>query len=220
MNYKVLAIVAVLSTGWVFGCEQAAPVANKPMELTDLPQFKAKRTMDKSEFWRIIDFAYQHAQGDSQLQETLLIKGLEQHSAADIVEFECLLRQIIIDADDFKVMAAEKIIEGSVSDDSFLYFRCWLIGQGEQIFTEALRNPDSLSTIVTEETTTDFELLLYVATQTYQYQTGKGKEDDSFPRNVAAKRGLDYDFGSQTKGQDWTPEQLPMLLPKLWGKFQ
>ena len=176
--------------------------------------------MDKSEFWRIIDFARLHAQEDSQRQELLLVKGLEQYSAENIIEFECLLRQTIIDADDFKVMAAEKIMEGSVSDDSYVYFRCWLIGQGEQVFTEALRNPDSLVTVVTAETTTDFEALLYVTTQAYQHKTGKGEEDDSFPRNIAAKRGLDYDFGSQTKGQDWTPEQLPTLLPRLWEKFK
>ncbi|WP_223652661.1 DUF4240 domain-containing protein [Hymenobacter psoromatis] len=175
--------------------------------------------MDKQEFWRIIDLAHQQANGDEQIQEVLLIKALENHEPAQIIEFECLLRQQIIAADDFKVMAAQKIILGSVSDDSYLYFRCWLIGQGEDVFSQALRNPDSLAAIDTEEVNPDFESLLYVATQAYQHKTGKEEEDESFPRDVASERGLNYDFETETKGEDWEEEQLPTLLPSLWAKY-
>ena len=52
------------------------------------------------------------------MQEKLLINNLEKYETAQIIEFECLLRQQILAADDFKIMAAQKIIEGSVSDDS------------------------------------------------------------------------------------------------------
>ena len=65
----------------------------------------------------------------------------------------------------------------------------------------------------------DFEELLYVATKAFEQRTGKTEEDDTFPRNVASAQGLDYDLGSETKGEDWTESQLPKLLPKLWKKF-
>ena len=183
------------------------------------PQFKANNKIDKPEFWRIIDFSKQYAAGNSDAQETLLVKILAQYSPGEIIEFECVLRQCLEEADDFNVMAAAKIIEGSVTDDSYIYFRCWLIAQGEKVFSEAVRTPDSLAAVATDDTQTDFEQLLYVATDAYKISTGKQKEDDNFPRNVAAERGLSYDFGSETKGRDWTPEQLPTLLPKLWAKF-
>jgi hypothetical protein len=53
----------------------------------------------------------------------------------------------------------------------------------------------------------------------YSLKTGK-KEDETFPRDTAIAMGLDYDFGAPpTKGNDWTEDQLPSLLPKLWAKF-
>lgn len=175
--------------------------------------------MDKQEFWHIINFSKQNAADDNEIQEALLIKTLAQYAPNDIVEFECLLRQCLEEADDFTVMAAEKIIEGSVTDDSYIYFRCWLVAQGEEVFTEAVRNPDELSQVEADGLATDFEPLLYVSTAAYKIKTGQQEEDESFPRGRASERGLSYDFGSHTKGKDWTPEQLPTLLPKLWAKY-
>lgn len=219
MNYKTLVILAISASWNITACNQATPESTQPIVLKNLPQLKTTNTMDKTEFWRIIDFAHRQAQGDDRIQEALLIKTLEQHSPDEIVEFECLLCQNILDADDFKVMAAQKIIEGYVSDDSYLYYRCWLIGQGEKTFREALQNPDSLASVVTEETVVDFESMLYVSTEAYRNKTGKQTEDETFPREIAYARGLDYDGATQTKGEDWTPEQLPTLLPKLWAKY-
>jgi hypothetical protein len=213
------ALLVCLSTVLLVGCDSAPTGRQQSNHSNNLSQFKAKSKMNKTEFWRIINFAHQQAPADDQMQEELLIKNLEQYSAEDIIEFECILRQTIIEADDFGVMAAEKIIEGYVTDDPYVYFRCWLIGQGEQVYTRALRNPDSLAEVVTPETQVDFEPLLYVATTAYRNKTGKQEEDATFPRDVAATRGLDYDFGSKTKGKDWTPEQLPTLLPRLWAMF-
>ena len=117
-------------------------------------------------------------------------------------------------------MAAAKIIEGWVSDDSYLYFRCWLIGQGEETFTEALKSPDSLAERVGKGVETSFEELMYVATNAYRQLTGKDDEDETFPRDRAIASGLDYNFGAPpTKGTDWTEDQLPKSYPKLWAKF-
>ena len=210
----------MLLAGILFSCEHTAPsIEATSQKKISRQKFTAVGKMDNQEFWRIIDFAHHNAAGDDQAQEMLLVNALSQYSPGDIIEFECIFRQNIIAADDFKIMAAAKIIEGSVTDDSYVYFRCWLLGLGEKVFTNALRNPDSLASVVTKEMNTDFEPLLYVATQAYKNKTGKQEEDESFPRDVASRRGLNYDFGSETKGEDWTPEQLPTLLPKLWEKF-
>ena len=113
-----------------------------------------------------------------------------------------------------------KIIEGSFTDDSYLYFRCWLIGQGKTIYQETLKNPDYLANIVKADKIHEFEGLMYVATKAYEEKTGK-KEDESFPRDLAYKAGLDYDFGAPpTKGTDWTEDALPTLLPALYNKLK
>lgn len=179
--------------------------------------------MDKKEFWRLVDSTHKDSAGDQDLQEAMLISRLEKYTPEEIIEFECIMREYLIEADDFTVMAAQKIIEGWVTDDPYLYFRCWLIGQGESTFTETLRNPDVLADLVEDDVGyLDFEPLLYVATQAYEQRTGQQEDDDdnnNFPRNAASERGLSYDFGSITKGEDWTEEQLPTLLPRLWAKF-
>ncbi|MDI9877754.1 DUF4240 domain-containing protein, partial [Flectobacillus rivi] len=92
--------------------------------------------------------------------------------------------------------------------------------KGEKTFTETLKNPDYLSDVVDKQTECSFEELMYVATTAFEQKTGKKEEDDSYPRNVAFKRGFNYDFGAPpTKGTNWKTEQLPQLYPKLWVKF-
>jgi hypothetical protein len=174
--------------------------------------------MENTTFWQLVESTKQEAKGDQQLQEQMLISSLEKHEPEQIIEFECILREYLIEADHYNIIAAQKIIDGYVSDDSYLYFRCWLIGQGETVFTNVLQNPDSLASIV-EDPYQDFEALLYVATEAFEKHTGRKEDDKTFPRAVADERGLNYDFGSETKGEDWTENQLPKMLPKLWKKF-
>ncbi len=176
--------------------------------------------MDKQEFWKIINYSFDKSNQDKSSQEKIIVEKLVSYTADQIVEFELIFRQLVIDADDFKVMGAQKIIEGWVTDDPYLYFRCWLIGQGEKTFTKTLKSPDYLANIVDKQTNIDFEDLMYAATKAFEQKTEKKVEDESFPREVAIKKGLDYDFGAPpTKGADWTEEQLPKLYPKLWAKF-
>lgn len=177
-------------------------------------------TMDQIEFWRIIEYSKTHSNHSYDKQVELLLNVLFEYAPDQIIEFEKILRHFVIEADDFKVMAAEKIIEGWVSDDSYLYFRCWLISQGQETFEETLKSPEYLADIVYKGINTQFEDLLYVTTRAFIQKTGKTNEDETFPRSVAYKNGLDYDYGAPpTKGTDWVTEQLPTLYPKLWAKF-
>ena len=176
-------------------------------------------TISTDKFWALIDEAVKSSNGNNSLKEDYLTTELEKLSLDEIKDFELAFRKCVIDADDFNVMAAQKIIDGYVSDDTYLYFRCWLIGQGQTVYSETLKNPDYLANLVNEGDECDWEGIMYLATKAYSQKTGK-EEDETFPRDVAIEMGLDYDFGAPpTKGTDWTEEQLPTLLPKLWAKF-
>lgn len=183
-------------------------------------EFIKGNKMDETEFWKIIDYSIANSKNDKLEQEKTIVEKLSAYNPEQIIEFEIILRQLIIQADDFKIMGAQKIIEGYVSDDSYLYFRCWLIGKGEEIYKETIRNPDVLSDSISREDEFDFEELLYVSTKAYKIKTGKIEEDATFPRDVAYLKGLDYDFGAPpTKGVDWKEEDLPVTYPKLWRFF-
>lgn len=176
-------------------------------------------TINTDKFWSLMNNAILSANGDNSLKEKYLEKELENYSLDEIKNFEIAFRKCVIDADDFKIIAAQKIITDYVSDDTNLYFRCWLIGQGKTVYDETLKNPDYLATLTNKGDECDWEELMYVATNAYSKKTGK-EEDETFPRYIAIKMGLDYDFGAPpTKGEDWTNDQLPTMLPKLWMKF-
>jgi Protein of unknown function (DUF4240) len=135
--------------------------------------------MNIDEFWNIVGSA----------DKDTIIRRLSKLSQQDIIDFECLLRERIIECDNYDLIAALKIISGGVSDDSYLYLRCWLIGKGRRIFESALRQADSISDALGDAEVPDFEGLLYVATKAYEIKTGK-KEDSTFPRSVCLARGL------------------------------
>ncbi|PJJ53336.1 DUF4240 domain-containing protein [Hymenobacter chitinivorans] len=174
--------------------------------------------MTTPEFWQLLDASTAAATGNQSAQADYLSEQLAALEPEQIIEFECQLRQHLREADDFKIMAALKIMDGFVSDDSYLYFRCWLVGQGEAVFRQALQDADTLAQVA-QEPYQEFENLLYVATEAFGRRTGQPKEDETFPRAVASSRGLSYDFGAETTGEDWREEQLPKLLPRLWKKF-
>ncbi|MBX3252713.1 MAG: DUF4240 domain-containing protein [Chitinophagaceae bacterium] len=204
------------------GCGQTQGDQNKEEVQTHIQSinFIKADSMNEHEFWKLIDYSFFHSNGNQEIQENILVNKLVDYTPEQIIEFEKIFRKYVIEADDFKVLAAEKIIEGWVTDDPYLYFRCWLIGQGENTFKETLKSPDYLADKIHKEINTQFEELMYVADKAYMQRTEKKEEDETFPRNVAYKSGLDYDFGAPpTKGTDWTEDQLPKLYPKLWAKF-
>ncbi len=176
-------------------------------------------TINTDKFWSLVDNAVEASKGGDFLKEKHLTEELEKLSLGEIKEFEFALRKCIIDADEFKILAAKKIIEGFVTDDGYLYFRCWIIGLGKSAYTETLKNPDYLANIVSKEEICEWESIMYVATEAYSNLTGM-EEDETFPRSVAFYMGLDYDFGAPpTKGKDWTEDELPTMLPELWAKY-
>lgn len=175
--------------------------------------------MERDMFWQLVENSLNHSESIYR-QEKILINNFSTLQTKAIVSFEIILRQLIIEADDYKVMAALKIIEGYVTDDSYLYFRCWLISRGKTGFFAVLNNPDYLAGKIDKTDNCTFEALLYVSTGAFKNKTGKISEDESYPRYVAEQMGFDYDStNSKTKGIDWIEEDLPVLYPQLWSTF-
>ena len=82
---------------------------------------------------------------EKKLNSEELILELIQYKESDIVKFEEILITKIIEADNYNVMIAQKLIDWYVSDDSFLYFRAWLISLWKDIFENTIKNPDYLN---------------------------------------------------------------------------
>ncbi|MGH2666745.1 DUF4240 domain-containing protein [Flavobacterium sp.] len=212
-------LFAILITTFI-SCGKTKKNNSEKVDKSEIKEFVKNDKMDKTEFWKIIEYSIAKSNENKSEKEKVIIEKLATYKPEQIIEFELIFRQLIIEADDYKIMGAQKIIEGYVSDDSYLYFRCWLIGKGEKIYTETLKNPEFLSENINQGEEAYFEELMYVATNAFKIKTGKKDEDENFPRDIAIGKGLDYDFGAPpTKGVDWKEEELPKTYPKLWAKF-
>ncbi len=127
-----------------------------------------------------------------------------------------MLRQLIDRSSDYGILAVLYIADKTVSDDSFLYFRCWLIAQGKTVFENALKSPDSLASVETIEFDVG-EGLLYVSDNAFVKKYGK-RTDKELPRDVLSSY-LDYNFENHFHGEDWEEDDLTERFPELVDRY-
>ena len=92
-------------------------------------------------------------------------------------------------------------MNGGCSDDSFDYFRGWLIAQGKQVYEQALRDPETLALVATPDDW-EFEDMLGVAMAAYEGRTGHPYPGVERP-------------AWQLKGEDWDEDTVEKKYPKL-----
>ena len=164
--------------------------------------------MNKEIFWKIMLDTKGKSGGEPSIQQELIEEKLNELSPDEIIEFDNIYHEFINKAYDWKLWGAAYVVNGGCSDDCFMDFRGWLIGQGEEIYSKALADPDSLSELDYLEADMDWEGYGYVAFVVYEEK--KGKE---MPINSASPHP------AEPTGEEWEEEELGKLLPKLSGKF-
>jgi len=113
---------------------------------------RRRMTMDPRHFGQLIDHSKAESEGDCDRQADALKALLLEVPATAIMAFDRLFEHYVDQAYRNDLWAAAYIINGGCSDDGFEYFRRWLIGQGEAVYTAALRDPESLLSVVTPHT--------------------------------------------------------------------
>ena len=116
--------------------------------------------------------------------------------------------------------AAKIFREDGCSDDSFSYFRSWLIVQGKDVYMAALADPDSLADV---EPYADcfFETAGYVGAYAYKRLTGEYAFEhldydyllaleNELVKDIHYKEGIEYP-------RDW--KALPAFIPRLCAKY-
>jgi hypothetical protein len=190
-----------------------------------IPSLTKDQKMDTVFFWKIMDYAFAKAKFDNKLKEQTILDQLIKLTPEQIQEFEIIFQQMNQKASTWNNMAAHTIIEGGSSDDTYFYFRCWLISLGQKNFDETIKNPDYLASLDIPVNKkygygeVIFEELIPMSDNAYSIVTGKKTEDETFPRALAQKKGLFYDSNTDIKGKEWTDTDLPKIAPKLCKKF-
>lgn len=168
-------------------------------ELADRPM------MDAAQFWQLIEYSRENSGGDLDEQAADLTDLLSELPPDQILAFDRTFHRLLNDAYRWDLWAAAFIINGGCSDDSFEYFRCWLIAQGERVYREALADPESL--IGRAEPDAEAESMLYAAGDAYEVETGRKLTEMHAPQP------------EQPAGEPWEENQLKTMYPRLWAAF-
>ena len=164
--------------------------------------------MDRIEFWRLVEAAKEESNGDSEEQVKILVKKLEKLPAEDILTFERIFWELMLESYNNDLWAAAYIINGGCSNDCFDYFRGWLIAQGRTVYENALKDPEILVDIAEFEEV-ELENMLGVGMTAYEAVTGQ-----EMPENYVRSF-----LGLTPTGEEWDEDSLETKYPKLTSKF-
>lgn len=97
-----------------------------------------------ADFWDTVD---RITAGSEDAMASALLTELSRTPIPRIARFHASLISFADQALTWELWKAADIIHRApTSQDAFCYFRLWLAGQGEKVFTAAVANPDSLAT--------------------------------------------------------------------------
>jgi hypothetical protein len=161
--------------------------------------------MTENEFWKLIG---QHVvrQSGGSIDARPLAKVLERKAPEEILAFQRHMSQRYLESYTWQLRGAAYLIHDGCPDDTFDYFRSWLIGCGRDVFLAAMENPDSLADFATPEAIDD--LLYAVGERTYKKVTGQDPPADGLKR-LQLKKDLDF--------RD--PDDMARVYPRLFARF-
>jgi hypothetical protein len=174
--------------------------------------------MNEHTFWDIIRAASSRVQANPdafgrEMQQSLKSELLKA-PADEIMHFRRLFDQKTDLAYSNLLWGAAYLINGGCSDDSFYYFRCWLVGMGPEVYENALRNPDSLADVL------DGDWPMHAshasaASQAWQERTGR--EDMAFYDELERLGPLPSERGEE-ENEDWDfddDDEMRQRYPRL-----
>ncbi|MCP4214258.1 MAG: DUF4240 domain-containing protein [bacterium] len=159
-----------------------------------------------TKFWTIVNKAKETA-SDFEDRAGQLKHLLTELTAEEVVLFDKKYQEKMLEAYRWDLWGAAYVINGGCSDDGFHYFCAFLISEGEDVYNNAIRNPESLADIEIEEDA-EFEEFSYVALEVYREKTGQ-----ELPAN-------DIQFPDDPVGEEWDEDDVEKLYPKLANKYE
>lgn len=163
-----------------------------------------------NEFWDIIHRAKGSLSPDSEsLSPDELASVLEAYPTDDIYEFALAFNQMLVQLNKWDIWGAGFVICDGMDEDSFHYFRSWIIGKGRKCFETALRSPDDLIDFLGSEQEFENEQLEYVALDILE---ARGILDD--PR----EEGEDAD--TEPDGEPFDEETVDDQFPRLAALYE
>ncbi len=173
--------------------------------------------INKDTFWELIAQAKKHPGGPSEwLMGQLVDMGPEQAK-----KFDDIANAYIGLAYQYGLWTAASVMERhSCSDDSFIDFRAWLVGQGRDVYMAALKDPDSLAN-APDYQDQRFDCLSHMGERAFEELTGRDIYEDFDPAGYDAlkaelKKDIVYGDGI---AYPYTWSEAAAYLPRLCAKY-
>jgi hypothetical protein len=162
--------------------------------------------MDDEEFWALVEAARDASNDNVDDRPGALEQLLMSRAPDEVQDFQDCYDEVLRRANRWNLWGAAYLMNGGCSDDTFRYFRDWLISEGRHVFEAALADPDTLADLPRMD---GFELedYGYVASDVYQQITGNDLEPAIF------------DESPDPEGEEWGEDELPTMFPRLAEKY-
>ena len=175
--------------------------------------------MDRNQYWTIMECSLTCGD-DQETQLDFLREALRSLPLKDLAGFQILTDQLRYESYTTDLWCACFLMNDGASDDCFEYFRCWLITRGREVFENAVKNPDSLTDVVTgDEEFFDCESLMYLASEVFEERTGEENDLNEY---------INYEKFSLAEGNypkpvfRWSeddPESQKKICPRLYAMY-
>lgn len=179
--------------------------------------YKTDEMIAKSLFWEIISKSLEKSHSQNS-QEDRLIELLLELTPQQMIGFRLRTDKLLYESYTSEMWCAAYLMNGGCSDDSFEYFRCWVISLGQQIFEKSLNRPDTLIDFVQDhQDIYEFEDLWYVAIRAFEKKTGKNLFDYIDYETFTTREG-NYPT-LELNWQEGDPESMKLICPELFKRF-
>ncbi len=212
---RVIELLASDEFEVIFANETGRGTTKIRLRLIQMRVLHHEAALDDAAFWRLIEAAITESGGDREREYQILVDTLAEMPIADIFEFGDLFQKFYALAYRRDLWAAAYIIGNGCGDDSFMDFRGWLIAQGEKVFHDALRDPETLLDRVEIKC---FDGWIYGDAETWAINAVYW---DAFEKKMGKEAPVLPGVWMPTEltGADWDEKTVPMLYPKLAAKF-
>ena len=172
-------------------------------------------------FWQMISDCRKKEGKDDRVFLSNIKQALEKSGEWEIFQFQAYLNTYIEAANLPALWEAAVLINNGCTEEEFEYFREWLVSQGDQIYHEALRNPDNLLTHAAKP----YLLKELSCLPAQVYKDVARLYDDTKYRNLVQERQRritndlyrPYNSNARLKIQH-SPDELESIYPLLAGR--
>lgn len=114
-----------------------------------------KIAVTREQFWNYIAEAREKFEDDFDVI-VYLTELMKKKSDEEIFGFGIILDEIMLESYNEKLWCASYLVNGEITEESFDFFRLWLISRGRETYEDVLQNPDNLIKYIDNPENEDF----------------------------------------------------------------